>query len=359
MRARSHGAGAAEVVLPCPALEPASEFFAGLGFRVEAIWPADSPSAMVMSGHGLRLRLERGASGDPGTIALRMPGAAGEERIAPNGTRVIIAPLDPPVELPPLAPSLQISRLEDAAWIDGRAGMRYRDLIGDRYGGRFIASHIHIAAAGPVPDYVHYHRVALQLIVCARGWVRVVYQDQGPPFVLEAGDAVLQPPELRHRVLECSADLEVIELSAPAVHETRADHDRVLGGPARPGRRYGGQRFLHHRADAAAWRPWRLGGFEARDLGVGAATGGLARAEVARCRDAGVAPAPWSHGGELLFGFVLAGSAALETGDREVSLGAGDAFSLPAGLEAALLDPSGDLELLEIEVHSAALTAST
>jgi hypothetical protein len=35
---------------------------------------------------------------------------------------------------------------------------------------------------------------------------------------------VLQPPEIRHRVLESSPGLEVIEIGCPAVHETIADH---------------------------------------------------------------------------------------------------------------------------------------
>ena len=92
--------------------------------------------------------------------------------------------------------------------------MRYRDLVPDRQGGRFIASHIRIDAAGEVPDYVHYHRVHFQFLYCRRGRVRVVYEDQGPPFDFVAGDCILQPPGIRHRVLECSAGLEVVEVSS-------------------------------------------------------------------------------------------------------------------------------------------------
>jgi quercetin dioxygenase-like cupin family protein len=40
------------------------------------------------------------------------------------------------------------------------------------------------------------------MIYCHRGWVRVVYEDQGEPFVMHPGDCVLQPPGIRHRVLE-------------------------------------------------------------------------------------------------------------------------------------------------------------
>ena len=117
-----------------------------------------------------------------------------------------------------------LTRLDAAAsWGVGRAGMRYRDLIPNRQGGRFIASHISIPDGGPVPDYVHFHKVRFQMIFCYRGWVKVVYEDQGPPFVLQAGDCVLQPPRIRHRVLEASPGLEVVEIGCPADHETRAD----------------------------------------------------------------------------------------------------------------------------------------
>eukprot|EP01052_Picozoa_sp_SAG31_P001309 SAG31_NODE_44_length_31168_cov_16.507290_19_plen_124_part_00 len=59
---------------------------------------------------------------------------------------------------------------------------------------------------------VHFHRVAFQIIYCLKGWVRLSYEGQGPPFVLRAGDCVLQPPTIRHRVLESGDGLEVVEL---------------------------------------------------------------------------------------------------------------------------------------------------
>ena len=118
------------------------------------------------------------------------------ELIAPNGTRIEIVDAKPPLELPPTQHSFVVRKLEDSdSWGVGRAGMRYRDLIPGRLGGRIIASHIRIPGGGPVPDMVHFHSIGFQLIFCYRGWVKVVYEDQGPPFVLGAGDCVLQPPE--------------------------------------------------------------------------------------------------------------------------------------------------------------------
>ena len=112
--------------------------------------------------------------------------------------------------------------------------MLYRDLIPGRLGGRYIASHITMPEGGPVADWVHYHRVALQMIYVRRGWVRVVYEDQGEPFVMSQGDLVLQPPEIRHRVLESSAGLEVDRDQRAGAARDLADHELELpnGGPA-------------------------------------------------------------------------------------------------------------------------------
>jgi quercetin dioxygenase-like cupin family protein len=260
--------------------------------------------------------------------------------------------------MPPLRPAFVLTRLsEDALWRNGRVGMRYRDLIPERQGGCLIASHIQLVNGGPVPDYVHYHRVRFQAIYCRKGWVRVVYEDQGPPLVMHEGDCVLQPPEIRHRVLECSPGLEVIEISSPAEHETRADHDLQLPTPRHHAEReFGGQRFVHHLAAGAHWQPWRLEGFVARDLGIAAATAGVADMRVVRC--SGAPPLQVrSTATELLFRFVLRGGLALHL-DRSPSerLAAGDSFVLPAGLHYALTECSPDLELLEVALPAEFLT---
>jgi quercetin dioxygenase-like cupin family protein len=270
------------------------------------------------------------------------------EVTAPNGTRIELAAWNPPISLPPLQASFVLTRL-DARWNVGRAGMHYRDLIPDRQGGRYIASHIRIADDGPVPDYVHFHRVRFQMIYCYRGCARVVYEDQGPAFVMNPGDCVLQPPGIRHRVLESSGGLEAVEISSPARHETLADLEFELPTPAvRPDRVFGGQRFVRHVAAAASWTAWRDSGFVARDLGIAAATGGIATAHVVRRRGAA------SHKAELRFTFVLAGSATLRCdGQQAHRLGGGDVFVVPAGVRYAVAEASDELEFLEVTVPGA------
>ena len=207
-----------------------------LGFRLDRIWPADDPAVAVMSGHGLRLRLDREAEGPAGEVLLHTDdaGFAGGERAltAPGGTKVSVAPLTEEVILPPTQHRFVVRRLKDGApWVIGRAGMQYRDLVPDRLGGSIIASHIRIPDGGPVPDMVHFHKVGFQLIFCIAGWVDVVYEDQGPPIRLHRGDCFIQPPEIRHRVLEASDGIEVIEIGVPAEHVTEIDHDMTLPTP--------------------------------------------------------------------------------------------------------------------------------
>jgi quercetin dioxygenase-like cupin family protein len=231
--------------------------------------------------------------------------------------------------------------------------MLYRDLIPDRQGGRVIASHIRIPDGGPVPDYVHFHAIELQLIYCYRGWVRVVYEDQGEPFVLHAGDCVLQPPEIRHRVLEASAGLEVLELGVPAVHATHVDHDRALPTPElRPERSFGGQRFVHFRSEGARFTASPITGIEACELGIAAATGGRAAVHVLRVAGP-LAPRAYRHAGELLFHVVLRGALTLDVAHR---LAAADAFVIPAGQPFTWTEASPDLALLSVALPDGGVT---
>jgi quercetin dioxygenase-like cupin family protein len=284
------------------------------GFRLDLIYPADAPHSAVLTN---------------GTDAVRLT------------TRPGVPP--PSDRLPAFTPEFVLTRTGSSPG-QGRAGMLYRDLIPSRFGGRYIASHISIPEGGPVSDWVHYHRIALQLIYVRRGWVRVAYQDGGNPFVMREGDLVIQPPEIRHRVLESSEGLEVVEISAPAAHATYADHELELPNGSNPGRIFGGQRFLVHVAATTPWTP--ANGGEAQETEVKVATSGLAEVRTVRPRN-GEAVFFGGHRGELVFGFVLDGSAMLEyRGLHEV--GPADAFVIPPGQAWRLTHPSPDFRLLHV-----------
>ena len=344
----------AEVVVPCLDLDQTLIFFIeNLGFRVEMITPADNPKMAIVSGYGLRLCLRSGGSGKDIFLRLHSTDRKSQTLQAPNDTTIEIINPSVGVELPELRESLVVTPLtSDASWTVGRAGMRYRDLIPNRLGGVFIASHIHIPNGGPVPDYVHYHRIKFQMIYCKSGWVRVVYEDQGEPFVMHAGDCVLQPPEIRHRVLESSDNLEVIEIGAPAEHETFAEHQITLPtAQLKPDRDFSGQRFVRHVAEQSPWLPWRYSGFEARNTGIDAATLGYASAMTIRAEKSAVI-AESKHQHELMFMFVLSGSATLTTSNaRETKqLQAGTSVTLPSLLDYKLEVVADNTQFLIVEL---------
>jgi quercetin dioxygenase-like cupin family protein len=302
-------ADATDIVVGCEDLDAAlAPLVEDHGWRLETIFPADAPAQMILRRGTQRLRLVRGDD--------------------------IVNPLEPTA--PTVVPGARltapvISRLaEDADFGVGRAGMTYRDLIPDRLGGALIASHIRIDEEGPVADYVHFHDVAFQLIFCRRGWVEVAYQDQGPPLVMTAGDCVLQPPGIRHRVLRASAGLEVVELASPAVHATHRDHELVLPSPIEePGREYGGQHFVHHVAADTPEVPSRLPGYLVRDVGLSPASRAAVEARVHHS-DSGIA-GEISQDRQWMFFFVLDGSAKVTVDGTTTGFDAGDSVVVPTG----------------------------
>ncbi|MGV6848748.1 MAG: cupin domain-containing protein [Marinibacterium sp.] len=348
----------AQIVLPTNELRDDLAFFTQtLGLQLDAIWPADNPTVAHLSGQGLSLRLDAGADTSPGRIQVLTDApdefAGGRRRLtAPNGTEIVIAPKTPVVDQPETRHEFAVRRLRDEApWIIGRAGMHYRDLVPSRLGGAMIASHIRIPDGGPVPDMVHYHTVGFQLIFCYRGWVDVLYEDQGEMIRLHAGDCVNQPPEIRHRVCHASPDIEVIEIGVPADHVTTIDHDLTLpNGQGDPAREWQGQRFVHHVKNRATWQPHRIPGFTCRDTGMCNGTRGVAGIQVVRPGEN--PPRATSHDADIFFTFVMDGSMTLTAeGRKPVDLATGDAFVIPPGTATQYANCSADLELLEVSLR--------
>jgi quercetin dioxygenase-like cupin family protein len=345
-----------EIVLPCPILDDTLSFFIDkIGFQLESIFPADEPREAVITGFGVRLRLKRGGSGTPGVLYLNCDKsgtiADGETNLtAPNGTQIVIIKSDSLFEIPKGNQSLTISRLnEDSIWKIGRAGMQYRDLIPGRQGGRFIASHIRILDGGPVPDYVHFHKIRFQMIYCYKGWAKVVYEDQGHPFIFNTGDCVLQPSGIRHQVLENSSGFEVIEISCPAEHLTIADNDLTLPtNTVRKNRDFMGQRFVHHKAKKESWFPWRTNDFECSEMGIAVATDGLAHVKVIRPLKVNK-PISFSHKIDFHFIFLLSGAMTVTINrHQEYYMGTGDSMVIPSEINHSFSKCSNDLEFLEV-----------
>ena len=198
---------------------------------------------------------------------------------------------------------------------------------------------------------VHFHKVGFQLIFCYKGWVDVLYEDQGDRIRLTEGDCFIQPPEIRHRVMEASPDIEVIEIGVPAEHVTEIDHEFTLPTPKQnPDREWDGQRFVHNIAKGADWDDFRIPGLIARGHNNQPETPKVWHRF--RWCAKGQGDIPWtSHGTDILFGFTMAGTAVLDGQDQEATkLTPGDAFAIPPGMQTRLSDVSDDFEFLEVSL---------
>lgn len=324
-----------------------------LGLRVEKIFPADAPTRCTLVGFGCRLHLEPGVP-QPTTVRLEVTDPELIRRGSldgPDGLRIEFADDAPPLRVPALVSSFSLTHA-DEAWHTGRAGMQYRDLVPDRQGGAVIASHIRIPGAGLVPDYVHFHEIAFQLIFCRKGSVKLVYEDQGEPFVLAAGDCVTQPPRIRHRVLESFDDLEVVEIGYPAEHITRADPStRLPTGTVDPSRTWDDQVFVHHQR-ATAVRDVPSAGVTRINTGISAATHGLADVSEIDLESSSWS-CPRSQEREFVMLFALDGTGDVRLDGPTDTLGctldAGSTLVVPVGHQA-MVSTAGSLSLLQVRI---------
>ena len=343
------------IILPSKDLPEDIKFFTNIGFHQDQIYPADNPAVCVLSGYGLALQIDKRADIAPPTIHIltenprKLTEQLSSGNTAPNGTTVKIIPKSTILNIPQPVQKFEITHVDKGdSWVVGRAGMLYRDLVPSRLGGTMIASHIHKPNNGPLPDMVHYHTVLFQLIYCYKGWVKVLYEDQGEPFFLYPGDCVIQPPEIRHRGLESGDGLQVIEIGVPAQHMTSFDHHTKLPTAAyRPEREFNGQVFCYHQAKNAVWE--LKNGFNICDTGVYRATKGVASVIVAKPADLSEVHA--RHDCDIHFTFVLKGRTELTVKDNgNHTLNEGDAFVVPTNMEYVFCNYSNDLELLQVSL---------
>ena len=67
----------------------------------------------------------------------------------------------------------------------------------------------------------HVHAVELQLVYVLKGWMKNEFEGHGEQM-MSAGSCWIQPPGIKHTVLDYSADLEVLEIIVPADFKTVA-----------------------------------------------------------------------------------------------------------------------------------------
>lgn len=109
------------------------------------------------------------------------------------------------------------SHLKDANFERGlRSFYEYRDLgIREATEGRVVAHVIRAAAGREFSSQPHSHKTEFHLIYILKGWIEFEYEGQGV-VRLEAGSCAHQPPNIRHRELGHSDDIEMLEVVLPA-----------------------------------------------------------------------------------------------------------------------------------------------
>jgi mannose-6-phosphate isomerase-like protein (cupin superfamily) len=115
------------------------------------------------------------------------------------------------------------NHLNPDAFEDGlRSYAKYRDL--DIVSATKGLARAHVIKMIPPIDPAevskrHYHDVEFQMIYVLKGWIKGEYEGAGVVTMRE-GSCWLQPPRIKHSVLDYSDDCELLEIIMPADFET-------------------------------------------------------------------------------------------------------------------------------------------
>src|SRR5688500_20382367 len=101
-----------------------------------------------------------------------------------------------------------------------RAYFEYRDLGIKRATRGKVIAHVIRARPGKAPHGEwHAHECNVQFVYVLRGWVLFEYEGVGR-VMMKAGSCFYQPPNIRHREIRHSKDIEMLEIVAPAQFKT-------------------------------------------------------------------------------------------------------------------------------------------
>jgi len=101
-----------------------------------------------------------------------------------------------------------------------RGYFEYRDLGIKRATGGKVVAHVIRARPGKAPHGEwHRHDCRLQFVYVLKGWVLFEYEGVGE-VMMKAGSCFYQPPNIRHREIRHSKNLEMIEVVGPAGFKT-------------------------------------------------------------------------------------------------------------------------------------------
>ena len=133
---------------------------------------------------------------------------------------------------PPRARAARKARLKQSFVVshhreeDFEAGLRryakYRDLGINKATNGMVRAHVIRFVPPCRPEEVskrHFHDVDFQMVYVLKGWMKTEFEGQGA-MVMQAGSSWIQPPRIKHVVLDYSDDCEVLEMILPADFKT-------------------------------------------------------------------------------------------------------------------------------------------
>jgi hypothetical protein len=127
------------------------------------------------------------------------------------------------------AQAFAFSHLQGAHFESGlRTYASYRDLGFAKASQGAAVAHV-IRFVPPCTDEVrvwHTHDVEFQMVYVLKGWIVTEMEGHKPEKML-VGSSWMQPPKIRHRVVDYSDDCEVLEIVLPATFDT----DMGVGAP--------------------------------------------------------------------------------------------------------------------------------
>jgi quercetin dioxygenase-like cupin family protein len=137
-----------------------------------------------------------------------------------------------------------VTHARDTAFEGGglRPLFEYRDVgIRKATGGRVGAHVIRARRKLGRPLGLHRHALDFQMVYILKGWAKFLYEGEGV-FVMRKGDCVHQPPGIHHDLLDCSPDLEMLEITTPARFATAKVKPKPKRAAKTPTRKKGRRR---------------------------------------------------------------------------------------------------------------------
>lgn len=182
--------------------------------------PAKSPKPLRKAKPAAKAAPVKAAAKAPAKAPAKVPAKA--KAAAPAKTKAAPKPGKPPkIHWKPQ--TFVASHARDGQFKTGlRSYAAYRDLMVEPATGGAVQAHVIRLLGKCDPKVVsipHYHGVQFQFLYMLKGWMVGEYEGAGR-VKMTAGSCWIQPPGIRHQVLDYSDGCEMLEIILPAQFKT-------------------------------------------------------------------------------------------------------------------------------------------